>query len=59
MKNMKHLSPDDPLLMDPRWKSVTLFKQKDWFYRAWVIQEVGMALDPRVLYGDCEFSYRD
>lgn len=59
MKNMKHLSDDDPLLMDPRWKSMTLFKQKPWFYRAWVIQEVGMARDPRILLGDCEFSYRD
>lgn len=30
-----------------------------WFSRAWVIQEVGLARDPRVLYGRCEFGYRD
>jgi len=59
LENMKLLSADDPLLMDPRWESVTLFKQMSWFYRAWVVQEVGMARNPRVLYGDCEFSYRD
>ena len=30
-----------------------------WFTRAWVIQEVGLATNPRVLYGDVEFGYRD
>ena len=58
-ENMKYLSADDPLLADKRWESAASFKLKPWFFRTWVIQEVGMARDPRVLYGNSEFSYRD
>jgi hypothetical protein len=29
------------------------------FTRAWVLQEVGVAKDPRVLYGSVEFRHRD
>ena len=30
-----------------------------WFTRAWVVQEVGLAREPVVLYGEEEFLYRD
>jgi hypothetical protein len=53
------LREDDPLRNDPRWRSVANFMSLPWFRRAWVIQEVGLARDPRVLYGHCEFSYRE
>jgi hypothetical protein len=33
--------------------------QNPWFTRAWVLQEVGLARNPRVVYDDVEFSYRD
>lgn len=57
--NIPSLRQDDPLQTDPRWRSVATFMQRPWFRRAWVIQEVGLARDPRVLYGRCEFGYRD
>lgn len=53
------LREDDPLRTDTRWRSVAAFMQLPWFRRAWVIQEVGLARDPRVLYGSCEFGYRE
>ncbi|POS74108.1 hypothetical protein DHEL01_v207502 [Diaporthe helianthi] len=53
------LRKDDPLRDDPRWRSVANFMSLPWFRRAGVIQEVGLARDPRVLYGCCEFSYRE
>ncbi|KAI9774468.1 MAG: hypothetical protein M1839_001701 [Geoglossum umbratile] len=57
--DMPILPPDDPLFDDPRWKNMATFIKCPWFTRAWVLQEVGLADDPRVLYGDVEFSYRD
>lgn len=56
---MPVLTPDDPLLDDPRWKSLAVLMKRPWFTRAWVLQEVGVAKDPQVFYGDAEFSYRD
>ncbi|KAK2604201.1 hypothetical protein N8I77_007149 [Diaporthe amygdali] len=57
--NIPFLREDDPLQTDPRWRSVGTFMLLPWFRRAWVIQEVGLARDPRVLYGRCEFGYRE
>lgn len=57
--NIPALRTDDPLRNDPRWRSLATFMSLPWFRRAWVIQEVGLARDPRVLYGRCEFSYRE
>jgi hypothetical protein len=53
------LKHDDPFINDLRWKAMSTFLTEDWFNRAWVLQEVAMARDPYVLYGDCGFSYRD
>ena len=44
---------------DPRWFSLGVLLRQPWFSRAWVLQEVGLAKDPRVIYGNFEFSYRD
>jgi hypothetical protein len=48
----------DPLLDDHRWSSLKTLMKNKWFKRAWVMQEVGVATEPVVLYGDAEFSYR-
>lgn len=53
------LATDDPVLKDPRWRSVGTLMNCVWFTRAWVLQEVGVAADPCVLYGSIEFKYRD
>jgi Heterokaryon incompatibility protein (HET) len=57
--DMPVLRASDPLYADSRWKAMATFHTLPWFTRAWVIQEVGIAKDPRVLYGQVEFSYRD
>lgn len=33
--------------------------EETWFTRVWVVQEVGLAKDALVLYGDVELKYRD
>ncbi|KAK5737959.1 hypothetical protein LTR17_006399 [Elasticomyces elasticus] len=55
---MPVLTKDDLVLKDRRWKSVGVLTRNPWFGRAWVIQEVGKARNPLVLYGKVEFSYR-
>ncbi|KAK3363131.1 heterokaryon incompatibility protein-domain-containing protein [Lasiosphaeria hispida] len=56
---MPRLTPRNPLADDARWKAVVTMHNLPWFTRAWVIQEVGLARDPHVLYGGVSFSYRD
>jgi Heterokaryon incompatibility protein (HET) len=58
VEKMPILSQDDPLFDDPRWRSLATMNNCVWFTRAWVVQEVGLASNPRALYGDIEFSYK-
>jgi hypothetical protein len=58
IEEMPILSADDPVFSDPRWTAVKTLTDCVWWTRTWVIQEVGLAKDPRVLYGEIEFSYR-
>lgn len=58
IEEMPILSADDPVFSDPRWTAVKTLTDCVWWTRTWVIQEVGLAKDPRVLYGEVEFSYR-
>ncbi|KAI1850287.1 hypothetical protein JX266_004145 [Neoarthrinium moseri] len=44
---------------DHRWRSLRAVLGLGWFRRAWVLQEIGLAKNPRVVYGSAEFSYRD
>ncbi|KAB5523881.1 heterokaryon incompatibility protein-domain-containing protein [Coniochaeta sp. 2T2.1] len=48
-----------PPTHDPRWPSFAPLLQRNWFTRAWVLQEVGLAQNPRVVYDNVDFSYRD
>jgi hypothetical protein len=59
ISDMPVLAANDPLYDDSRWKALAILHNLPWFTRAWVVQEVGLAKDPRVLYGPVEFSYRD
>ena len=43
---MPVLKPKDPLLDDPRWKSLAELMNRPWFKRAWVLQEVGAGERP-------------
>ncbi|EPE33347.1 hypothetical protein GLAREA_06359 [Glarea lozoyensis ATCC 20868] len=44
---------------DPRWRSVASIMDCTWFTRVWVVQEVGLARHPIVLYGNTHFPYRE
>jgi hypothetical protein len=56
---MPVLGSSDPILLDDRWKSLATLFSSSWFERAWVLQEVGVAKLPIVLYGKVDFKYRD
>jgi hypothetical protein len=56
---MPVLAPDDSLFNEPRWKSLATLTKFTWFTCAWVLQEVGLAKDPRILYREVDFSHRD
>lgn len=43
---------------DSGWAAIAPLLQMPWFSRLWVLQEVGLAREPRVLYGQANFSYR-
>jgi hypothetical protein len=58
--NMPVLDSTDLFLKDERWGYLADMLGRPWFTRAWVVQEVGLATDPRVLLGaGVDFSYRD
>jgi hypothetical protein len=59
ISDMPVLRANDALYGDPRWKAIATLHRLPWITRAWVIQEVGLAKDPCVLYGGVEFSSRD
>lgn len=48
----------DPLWEDARFTSLGEITSRPWFSRAWILQEAGLAKDPRILFGAAEISYR-
>ncbi|KAH8747572.1 heterokaryon incompatibility protein-domain-containing protein [Hyaloscypha finlandica] len=48
-----------PISRDPRWPLLRVMLDEPWFYRTWVIQEAALARDPRILYGNVAFDFRD
>lgn len=42
--------PDDALLRDPRWESVSALLEHSWFRRAWVVQEAALGQKVAVLW---------
>ncbi|KAI6351944.1 hypothetical protein MCOR25_009660 [Pyricularia grisea] len=44
--------PPEAFKQDPRWSALPALLKKSWFQRAWVLQEIGLARDPRIVYGD-------
>ena len=53
------LSSRHPLRTDSRWHQIAALAENQWFQRTWVVQEAALAQNPRVLYGEVEFGYRD
>lgn len=56
LRAMPIMQSNDPILADPRWISIASLFQNTWFTRAWVLQEVGVARNPMVLYGSATVS---
>jgi len=46
-------------LADVRWNSLLLLTTQRWFYRAWVVQEAGLAAEAVILWGKEEIPWFD
>lgn len=51
--------PKAPVLHDPRWASINVLIEQEWFYRGWVVREAGLARQAVVLWGRSEFLWYD
>ncbi|OQV02024.1 hypothetical protein CLAIMM_07281 [Cladophialophora immunda] len=54
---LPNATPEDEISKDGRWRAIHAAFASPWFTRVWVIQEVGLAADPWVLFGDSEFDW--
>jgi hypothetical protein len=52
-----HPDAEAPVLSDPRWASLNVLVEQDWFRRGWVVREAGLAHEGLVIWGDTEFSW--
>lgn len=50
-------APDDPWIQDDRWPAYVPLLYRPWFRRGWVLQEVALAQDAVVLWGEAECSW--
>lgn len=59
-EQMPILPQDDPVFKQLKMETLaTMTRSCVWFTRTWVVQEAGLASDPRALYGDVEFSCKE
>lgn len=52
-----HLDPEDPILRDTRWKSMTALYSNSWFGRGWTVQEAALAHEGLVIWGQHEIGW--
>ena len=52
-----HPSAGAPVISDPRWASLNVLLEQDWFKRGWVVREAGLAREGVVLWGKNEISW--
>ncbi|KAF2630270.1 hypothetical protein BU25DRAFT_255291 [Macroventuria anomochaeta] len=50
---------DAPVLSDPRWASLNVLVEQEWFQRGWVVREAGLARQGLVIWGRTEFLWDD
>ncbi|KAF1929954.1 HET-domain-containing protein [Didymella exigua CBS 183.55] len=50
---------DDPIRSDSRWPLLDALLSREWFQRAWVVREAGLARQALVLCGDTTLSWND
>ncbi|KAK5103512.1 hypothetical protein LTS08_002927 [Lithohypha guttulata] len=58
VNDMPILNDDDPVLSDPRWPAFGKLMQNEWFKRAWVCQETGVAKHATIHWADAAMDYR-
>jgi hypothetical protein len=44
-------------LESERWSAVARVLNQPWFYRVWTLQEIGLANDAVMLFGEAEFPF--
>ncbi|ORY06244.1 heterokaryon incompatibility protein-domain-containing protein [Clohesyomyces aquaticus] len=50
---------EEPILVDPRWKSVSILFKQQWFRRGWVVQEAAVAQEAHVFWGERDISWEE
>ena len=50
---------DAPVLRDPRWASINVLVEQEWFHRGWVVREAGLARHGLVIWGQTELPWND
>lgn len=54
-----HSDVDAPELHDPRWASINVLVEQEWFHRGWVVREAGLAKQGLMIWGRTEFLWTD
>lgn len=60
-ENLTHPTPESkdlPPVSSPVWGAIHELIRNDWFSRLWIIQEVGLDRDVKVMYGPHEIQWR-
>ncbi|KAG9202648.1 hypothetical protein G6514_004140 [Epicoccum nigrum] len=54
-----HPDASAPVIHDPRWASINILVEQQWFQRGWVVREAGLAQQGLVIWGQTEFLWTD
>lgn len=54
-----HSDVGAPVLHDPRWASINVLVEQEWFHRGWVVREAGLAQQGLIIWGQTEFLWTD
>ena len=52
-----YLEPEDPILHDPRWASLSVLYSSVWFQRGWTVQEAALPQESLAIWGAHEISW--
>lgn len=57
--NMPAIDSTNPISYDQRWVSFAKMTDCAWFRRVWVVQEAGLSVRPRILYGKRNMDWKN
>lgn len=52
-----YLDPEDPILSNTRWKSLSLLYNSAWFSRGWTVQEAALSQQSLAIWGQYEVEW--